>query len=109
MVRRYPRSSATKFQAGRVINAESRARKNAKRYREQIEQLQTELTELKAKTGIPETLRELGEARAEVERLRRQPRCPCGEELEGLGIDINTKEEVWQCKGCQLQMIIEKH
>ena len=48
------------------------------------------------------------EAAKEIERLKKQPRCPCGGDLEGLGRDIATKNEVWQCKKCQSQIIIEQ-
>ena len=34
------------------------------------------------------------------------PRCRCGGELEGLGRDIKTKDEVWECKECNAQIII---
>lgn len=44
----------------------------------------------------------------ENEILKNQARCPCGGELEGLGYDINTKDEVWQCKKCNAQIIIEQ-
>ena len=44
----------------------------------------------------------------ENKKLRQQPRCPCGGELEGLGVDIRTKEEVWQCKKCKSQVTISK-
>ncbi len=33
-------------------------------------------------------------------------RCRCGGELEGLGLDIKTKDEVWECKECNAQIII---
>lgn len=42
----------------------------------------------------------------EIEDLKELPRCPCGGELEGLGHDIKTKDEVWQCKKCKAQMIV---
>jgi len=37
-----------------------------------------------------------------------QPRCPCGGKLEGLGWDIDSGNEVWQCKKCNAQITIEQ-
>ena len=53
-------------------------------------------------------LRQQPDLEAEVKGLKKQPRCPCGEELEALGWDNATRSVVWECKGCQAQIEIEQ-
>lgn len=52
-------------------------------------------------------MKKLAEAKKEAHLLKHIPRCPCLGVLEGLGIDIKTKEVVYQCNKCHHQMIVK--
>jgi len=60
------------------------------------------------KAEVKKALTELQQAINNYDKLSKQPRCPCGGELEGLGWDIATKDEVWQCKKCNAQIVIQQ-
>lgn len=63
------------------------------------------------KAEVKKALAELKQAINSHEKLaedNQKPRCPCGGELEGLGWDRATKDEVWQCKKCNAQIIIKQ-
>lgn len=64
-----------------------------------IEQLQADIERMAI---------QIDEQNKEIRGLKEQPRCPCGGELEGLGYDIKTKDEVWECKKCYSQVIVKE-
>lgn len=70
---------------------------------EQAEQLQAENEKLQKRLAISPQGAELAQSQAKSKYLQ----CPCGGWLEGVGVDINNQQYVYQCDKCGSQMNVD--